>query len=226
METCQNQALNGGGYYFNPQAEAYISGAGTGVCDVAVFTTGGGLIGRDFYDGNEADNSGGAIIAGGADVEVVNHGFFANQALSGNGGAIFAQQRQPDALIINAIFYANLVLAGDGGAIYNGSSLSLYHNTLRDNVAPFGAGGAIYHNGGALVVNSSIFYTNTANAATGGGLFSNTGGGTFDYNLFYQNSPDDSNVGVGNNAVLQDPRMWLLPCRNIHRPSTRLIRLC
>ncbi|MCA9970604.1 MAG: hypothetical protein KC425_10340, partial [Anaerolineales bacterium] len=208
VETCQNTAENGGGYYVAPTAEAYISGAGTGDCWVALFDENEQYIGDAFYDGNKANTHGGAIyIASGSQVDIVNHGLDDNAAINGSGGAVYNLGSQT--VIINAFVFYNLA-HNNGGGLYDGASISLYHNTFRGNTAVNGDGGGIYHTGGTLTLNSSIIYANVSNGATGGGLFSSTGGANQDYNLYDANIPDNSNapLNAGTGNFVDDPQLF------------------
>ncbi|MCB8923715.1 MAG: right-handed parallel beta-helix repeat-containing protein [Ardenticatenaceae bacterium] len=200
-EACQNYAENGGGYFIGSTASAYVTGAGTGSCWVALFDGDEFLQQYDYYFGNTAMSDGGGIyVSNGADVDVVNHGFGGNTA-AGNGGGLYngGQMR-----VINGIFSYNYALSGDGGGVYNGGGLAMYHNTVRRNTA-VNLGGGIYQGGTSLTLNSSIIYSNTA--ANGGGLHVAGGSSAIrSYDNFNANSPNDTNDGnVGTNHISGNP---------------------
>ncbi|MCA9957668.1 MAG: hypothetical protein KC443_01455, partial [Anaerolineales bacterium] len=214
VETCQSTAENGGAYYGASGSSAYITGAGSGFCEQAIFDTRTEeLTGWDWFGGpsfppfwiqppNLANSNGGSFyVASGATMDIVNHGVTYSEAGQQGGGLYNAGEMR----IINGGFGWNESLGSNGGGIYNGGSLAMYHNTLRDNEALSGSGGGVY-NSGALIINSSIIYTNTSGSG-GGGLHS-TAGGTLSYDNFYSNRPTDSNVGVGTDPIVGEPGLW------------------
>lgn len=211
VETCQSTAENGGAYYGGAGSSAYISGAGTGFCEQALFDPRTEeLTGWDWFGGpsfppfwisipNSANNGGAHYVASGATLDIVNHAIVYNEAAQHGGGLFNAGQLH----IINGGFGWNSA-TNNGGGIYNSGELAMYHNTLRDNEA-LGSGGGIY-NADALVLNSSIIYANTSGSG-GGGLHS-TSGGTLTHNNFNANLPTESNVGVGENPINGEPGLW------------------
>lgn len=202
-QACQNTAVNGGGYFVGNNATAYVTGASTGFCFVALFDDQDRFLQLyDFYEGNEASgNGGGAYFSSGANVKIVNHGH-SNNSAAGSGGALYIGA---PTIIINGIFGLNE--AGvHGGAIYNASNLAMYHNTLRDNLATQ-RGGGIYHAGSSLTLNSSIIYSNWALGDAGGGLYVGGGNATLAYNNFNSNFPDETSTGnVGSNPIFGNPQ--------------------
>ena len=201
-QVCQSTAINGGGYFVGSAATAYVTGAGTGSCSVALFDDEDRFLESYLrYFGNEASGSGGGgYLSSGAQVDIVNHGHSGNSAGNHGGGLYTAAQTR----IINGIFRFNIAGLGHGGGIYSASSLALYHNTLRTNFAS-DLGGGIYQNGMALVLNSTILYENVA-TNDGGGLYLASGSSIRNHNNFFANSPNHTNDGnVGSNAILADP---------------------
>ncbi len=201
-QACQSTAVNGGGYFVGSNATAYITGASTGACFIALFDDQDRFLERyDFYEGNLASGNGGGAYFSSANVKIVNHGHSGNSA-AGNGGALYVGA---PTVIINGIFGLND--AGvHGGAIYNASTLAMYHNTLRNNLATQ-RGGGIYHAGSSLTLNSSIIYSNWALGDAGGGLYVGGGNLTLAYNNFNSNFPDETSTGnVGSNPIFGDPQ--------------------
>ena len=96
----------------------------------------------------------------------INGGSFVNNATTGNGGLIYANN---GTLTINGgTFTENSTSNGNGGAIYandtvltiNGGTFS--KNTANGNGNHTGGGGAIYANGGTVTINAGSFADNTS----------------------------------------------------------------
>ena len=200
---CANIADNGGGYYADSTASAYVTGGYVGSCnpaEIVYVDENDNAVSAEYADfaGNQATTNGGGLYAAG-DLEIVNLLIQNNIALAGRGGGYY--NSGSDNTIINGIFYSNTAPIEGGGIFNSGDQFALYHNTIRDNVAG-GNGGGVMNIGSGLIANSSVFYNNTAVAGTGGGL--NSGSGTLAYNNFYANSPDGSTV-AGTNSISADP---------------------
>ncbi|MCA9926808.1 MAG: right-handed parallel beta-helix repeat-containing protein, partial [Anaerolineales bacterium] len=202
---CQNQAVNGGGYYGGASATADITGVRIGFCVAAQVTerANGSVqsVKYFFFDGNSATGSGGGLYTENR-FDIRNASFYGNTAVN-NGGGLYNGGNNNR--IINGTFYSNTATV-DGGGIYDaGSGMALYHNTLLENLAEGGSGGAVWHNDSGFTMNSSIVYNNTS-ANTGGGLSSDLG--TLSYNNFNSNTPNHTpgNV-VGSNVIMSNPQL-------------------
>lgn len=201
-QVCESSASNGGGYFVGSAATAYVTGAGSGTCLIALFDDEDRFLDDyDLYSGNEATSSGGGgYLSSGAEVDIVNHGHSGNSAANHGGGLYTAAQTR----IINGIFSFNAAETGSGGGLYSAHNLAMYHNTLRSNTAG-DLGGGIFQSGSSFVLNSTILYENLA-LNDGGGLHLASGASSRNYNNFYANLPNDTNDGnVGSNAILADP---------------------
>ncbi|MCA9930794.1 MAG: hypothetical protein KC419_20055, partial [Anaerolineales bacterium] len=202
---CQNQAVNGGGYYGGASATADITGVRIGFCVAAQVTerANGSVqsVKYFFFDSNNATGNGGGLYAENR-FDIRNASFYGNVAGNDGGGLYNGGNNNR---IINGTFYSNTATV-DGGGLYDaGSGLALYHNTLLENLAAGGSGGAVWHNDAGFTMNSSIVYNNTS-ANTGGGLSSDSG--TLSYNNFNSNTPDHTpgNV-IGSFAILANPQL-------------------
>jgi uncharacterized repeat protein (TIGR01451 family) len=124
--------------------------------------------------------SGGAIYANGGDVTIDNSFFFQNQSTHGGGGAIFSsgnltitnstfasnQTREAggaiyaytDNLVItNTTISGNTALTASGGGLYiNGTTATITHNTIVNNVAWGTSAGMDVHNINMLLANNLI----------------------------------------------------------------------
>ena len=96
----------------------------------------------------------------------INGGSFVNNATTGNGGLIYANN---GTLTINGgTFTENSTSNGNGGAIYaNDTALTINGGTFSKNTANgngnhTGGGGAIYANGGTVTINAGSFADNTS----------------------------------------------------------------
>lgn len=176
-----NVAVNDGGGVYN-LGDLYLTGIG-------------------LYE-NIAGNNGGAIYNSGIEFGVTNGVAYSNTA-GNNGGGLY--NGGVPAELINIGFVQNTA-GGQGGGVYNQGDLDIFHNTIQLNVAANGGGG-IYNTNAGLLLNSTIFYSNTTTSGTGGGLNS-VGGPIPTYSNFFNNTPNDSTIGVGTNAVLEDPLLF------------------
>ena len=213
-----NFSMNGGTFDSNTSGSGggAISGTGTISLNAVHFTdnsstsgSGGAIelsnsggsssIKNSWFDGNTANNSGGAIYYSGASsgpLTITNTlfaGVSANTAhaaggASNGGGAIFssASGSQSQVSIVNCSFMNNTVDGNDGrgGAIFNAPSAGLpmvvlhsifgVETMLTKNTVSGGAngmGGAIYTRGNILILNST-FIGNDAGSGKGGAIAS------------------------------------------------------
>ncbi|MFQ5611929.1 MAG: beta strand repeat-containing protein [Anaerolineae bacterium] len=203
-------AGDGGVIYNNAEADLIGSGAQNGSANRGgvTFNSATGdlfITGGDFYkDGIAATDGGGHYNAG--LIEFRNSGV--RDSVANRGGGVFNAAGASNLVATNFYVISNTARSGGGGGLYNeGGGLSLFFNTLFDNVATTDGGG-VYNQSGSLTISSTILYTNTA-LARGGGLFDNTGGGSAVYNDYYDNtagtSDPDSNLALGSGALQVDP---------------------
>ncbi len=121
----------------------------------AIFLRGGYYEGV-LFQGNTANGNGGALSKNASPLIIVNSKFIANQALSGNGGAISS---------VNGVTLENVLFSGNkamssGGAIYQSNSSSQLTNvTMTGNLAA-ATGGAIYIFNATLNLRNSIIWNN------------------------------------------------------------------
>ena len=234
---CQSIAQDGGGVYNGPNSDLTIQGTGArmGTCTLhnVIEAADGTVLSRGYISfarleatqhGGAAYNNGrlylsGNFVASNTAVQhgagVYNNGDFAAQnvifrfnAAEGNGAAIYNGPSANNVMLVNNVFFQNTAV-GNGGGIYhsNSVSLDLYHNTFNGNQAS--EGGAIYNANPSMVLNSNILYANVATTGSYGGIWSATADdSTFTYNNFFANAPNDSNVGVGSDAVLANPNLY------------------
>ncbi|HKK67892.1 MAG TPA: T9SS type A sorting domain-containing protein [Bacteroidales bacterium] len=124
------------------------------------------------FDGNHANNVGGAIKAGGyGTVRIINN-VFMNNSSEDHGGAIMSSGYSNN-LIIGNLFLNNHT-DQHGGAIkvaYYASTI-IANNTIVNNTADYGGGGLHcgYYNG-LLTMKNNIFHNNTDSTSSEGNLF-------------------------------------------------------
>lgn len=140
----------------------------------AIFATGAVTVSGSTFTDNYARNYGGAIYSSGADSSLVitESTFSDNEGLDG-GGAIYAY----GALSIDySAFTANNADSGDGGAINAGDyAATIQRSTFSGNAAD-SSGGAVRSAGGYLTsITNSTFTSNVAGSG-GGAVYLDNGG--------------------------------------------------
>jgi predicted outer membrane repeat protein len=188
-----NVASLGGGIYID-QGSSLVSTGGLAltVSNNTATSVGGGIYVRSGasmdlltqplatvnIDGNDADNQGGALFFGAADVRVANASFDGNTAPS--GGAIANSLVTSASLleIADSSFSNNIATGtgGNGGALYLQKGTAAFDVIIRDTAltsnqagSTSGLGGAAHFNGAvALALTRVSFSMNSA--ARGGGL--------------------------------------------------------
>lgn len=126
--------------------------------------------------GNVAQINGGGLQATGAHVDIIGGEFHVNQALSGEGGAIYADMASLTCR--DALFEMNSAIGGGAIRVGDPEGARPYHFIRKtrffENTATLG--GALmggFHNAGDLQVSSCSFSRNTA--TNGGAWYSDTG---------------------------------------------------
>jgi len=120
---------------------------------------------------------------------------------SGEGGALYITSGVTgNVLISGSTFSDNQALYGDGGAIYadNGGSFTISSSTFSDNDALYGGGGAVYAiNDGSFTISSSTFSGNYS-SDWGGALYMGSDAQviTITDSLFVDNSSADEGGAV------------------------------
>jgi len=120
---------------------------------------------------------------------------------SGEGGALYITSGVTgNVLISGSTFSDNQALYGDGGAIYayNGGSFTISSSTFSDNDALYGGGGAVNaNNGGSFTISSSTFSGNYSDS-WGGALYmaSDAQVITITDSLFVDNSSADEGGAI------------------------------
>jgi len=132
----------------------------------AIYADGGLTVTDSIFSGNEAAN-GGAIFAGewSPGAVVITGSFFTENIASTTGGAIYVMAP----LFVTDGLFTDNIASSSGGAIYAMDSVSVSEGEFTGNEADDG-GGAIYAEGGtATTVVRSTFSANKATAAGSGG---------------------------------------------------------
>jgi uncharacterized repeat protein (TIGR01451 family) len=136
---------------------------------------------------NQAGASGGGVYNNSATFELSNKRLTYNQALSGNGGGIYAANSQMS--LVNLGLYANTASGSGGGMYRTGGNADVYHATVWENVAS-SQGGGVYNATSSMVISASIVSSNTA--AVGTGIYGAANVGVH-YSLLW---PDTSYAGA------------------------------
>ncbi len=133
----------------------------------AIYADGGLTVTDSLFSGNEAAN-GGAIFAGewSPGAVVITGSFFTENIASTSGGAIYVMAP----LFVTDGLFTDNIASGSGGAIYAMDSVSVSEGEFTGNEADSG-GGAIYANGGtATTVVRSTFSANKSAGSIGGAI--------------------------------------------------------
>lgn len=160
--------------FTNNQAVPTIIFGAAGLDGGAIYNFGGtATINDSTFDGNHADELGGAIFNapdGGGNLATltVNNSTFVNNTADQGGGAI-QQNNVPSTSTISNSSFSNNSTAGNAGAVQNGNgSMDIIDTTFTNNSAD-DSGGAIYNVIGTLSVLRGTFTGNTA-ASLGGAI--------------------------------------------------------
>lgn len=151
---------------------------------------------------NNAYGEGGAMkFTGGSDVTISNSDFIQNHCDYGGGAISFYGTY--GAMIKGSTFVDNYTMFASGGAIHTlgiGNRLYFANNTLTNNTAVTGEGGAIVLNYAAAFFVNTIIYQNSG--MYGDDLYI---GASSTAEIYYSNIPipDDA---TGNNNIEQDPQ--------------------
>lgn len=170
------------------------SGAGVSGDGGAIYADGGALTLQSVHVTANATgmsgNGGGAVFEGGANHQILNSTFSANNGDANCGG--FGVQNG-SLTVVNTTVSGNTTAGGGGGFCSYGGSITLRSVTVTGNTA--GGGGGFYTDN-ALDTGNSIVAGNTAatNADIyyGGGAFTSSG-----YNLIGDNNSVESEFAVG-----------------------------
>jgi hypothetical protein len=148
------------------------------------------------FEGNYANDIGGALYSYNSTLTVLNSTFYDNFATD-NGGGIFLYDGT--ATITNSTFFDNY--ATDGGGIYlNSGTATITKSTFSENTAADGDGAGINLNSGTAILINSTFSGNSA--TYGGGFYLNNGAATLINNTLSGNlAPDGSGI-YRNNGTL------------------------
>jgi|GEM_PF-548067 len=205
---------NGGAIAIGRDLDGSISGTFTE--NKAIADSGGAIIvTRNFganaasqitnasFSKNTAQQDGGAIAVGNAVADsfkgnIVDSVFSENEAVTGDGGAVYVSGAFTGDISGVSLFEKNKASAGDGGAISIGTDFTgnVTGATFRENQATLGHGGAVYvTNNFKGNIDSTLFDTNIA-AGNGGGLFVGT-----DLTGDVTNSNFEDNKGASGGAI-------------------------
>jgi predicted outer membrane repeat protein len=209
-------ALNGGAIQAN-DPQGVLSVQGSTIADSSAGGVGGAIargptttgttnISTTEFDGNTADDDGGAIFrpapTSGGVVLNVTQSLFSDNTSGGAGGAVYEQgPGENEAIYSNDTFSGNSAVAG-GGAVALGTTsptANLLFDTFSGNSTTTAAAGGAIHADSAtefVYVNNTIFDNNFAagvDSACGGPTATFSPSGARDYNI-------DS--GTGNTCIL------------------------
>ena len=156
------------------------------------------------YSGNSANLAGGAVYNEGAltiqgDSTAMMLNFWFNDALSGDGGAVYSRG---SCYIYQADFWRNTA-SGDGGAVYiTNQGDTTFTFTVFENNAAAGNGGGLYFSGnsGDLHLNAAYFTDNSADDNGGGIYFGNNNGDLYLCTNYSYVDPDGKTVSVQTNV--------------------------
>jgi predicted outer membrane repeat protein len=132
----------------------------------AIYADGGLTVTDSLFSGNEAAN-GGAIFAGewSPGAVVITGSFFTENIASTTGGAIYVMAP----LFVTDGFFTDNIASSSGGAIYAMDSVSVSEGEFTGNEADYGGGAIHADSGTATTVVRSTFSANKATAAGSGG---------------------------------------------------------
>lgn len=175
---------------------------GMGGAIYATGSTGATNIVNSTFIRNNAYGEGGAIkFTGGSNVKITNNKFFQNDCQYGGGALTFYSTY--GAMVKGNIFVDNYTLFSDGGAIQAlgiGTRLYFVNNTLTNNHAVTGDGGAIsLHYTDAYFVNNIVF-NNPGNYSDDVYV-----GFTSNAEIYYSNLPMPDNA-TGDHNINTDPQ--------------------
>jgi len=127
------------------------------------------------FEGNTANDKGGAIALSEGTFSIMASTFINNQASGpGHGGGALAINDRASGTIGNGSLFEGNYSQGFGGAIsilqINGGSVSIYDTTIHNNSAEF-FGGGIYAKG-PIFISGSTISSNSALTYEGGGVYS------------------------------------------------------
>lgn len=161
------------------------------------------------FNANIAAVNGGAIRNSSfGDLTVIGSSFTANQATSGNAGAIDNQGSASQLTVVNSEFDGNTATNGEGGAIrnFNASTATISSSTFTSNSA--NSGGAITNRGSGATLNlfSSFITGNSAGFSGGGGISngatSDTGIATINNSVIAENTTTNNGGGISTLGIL------------------------
>jgi uncharacterized repeat protein (TIGR01451 family) len=144
---------------------------------------------------NQAQLDGGGIsLRDIGSVWLSNNEIDGNQALTGNGGALYLHN---SLVTLNNNDMSTNQAEVDGGGIYahSNSDLTIENdNTLANNIAVSGSGGGLYLNSGHATINDSTISGNSA-SIHGGGYYANNESTTLNRNTFSENEVQTGHGG-------------------------------
>ena len=145
---------------------------------------------------------GGALaMCGGKPAKIASSTFFEN--FGGSGGAIYlASEVGAQSEITNSIFTANEATSGNGGGAIDGTSdLHISRSTFQANKASSGRGGAILQANGSLIVENSTFSANEA-GHDGGAIYNQFRGIEISYSTFSNNTAATAPASDGEGGAI------------------------
>lgn len=140
-------------------------------------------ISHSTFSGNNAWESGGAIINANDSTLIISDSTFSGNATNNRGGAII--NFLGPLTISNSTFSGNNA-TNPGGAIVNGIGTVMIDNSTFSDNSSTSVGGGIHNLNGALTISKSTFSGNSA--ASGGGIYNDGGIGTISNSTFSGNS--------------------------------------
>ena len=145
---------------------------------------------NSLFEGNVADQTGGAISATGANATIENSTFLDNTGVY--GGAVYSST---NILLTNDLFTENTaIIQGGGIEAYGGLTTGTNLEFIDNTTGIYGNGGGIFFVGTTLRLTSSTFSGNTSSLNGGGLEFEGNGSGA-------QQSTITNSTFIGNTAI-------------------------